>query len=44
MGFWPIPESYWPENTMNSLVFIIKHELCKRMFSVKIMYNYFNLL
>lgn len=23
MGFWPIPESYWPENTMNSLVFII---------------------
>ncbi|CAI6367501.1 unnamed protein product [Macrosiphum euphorbiae] len=19
MGFWPIPESYWPENTMNSL-------------------------
>lgn len=20
MGFWPIPESYWPENTMNSLV------------------------
>jgi len=21
MGFWPIPESYWPENTMNSLVF-----------------------
>lgn len=22
MGFWPIPESYWPENTMNSLVAI----------------------
>jgi len=25
MGFWPIPESYWPENTMNSLVFNINY-------------------
>lgn len=25
MGFWPIPESYWPENTMNSLVIIINY-------------------
>jgi len=25
MGFWPIPESYWPENTMNSLVFTINY-------------------